>query len=163
MRTTCSPVGRLAQGLFASLGRITREAPTCPFARVKRRYPCRPPKLDGGGKAMPSARMPPGRVAPGANRGQPSNSKGGNWWQSPFCGSHTGGRANAQAAVLAGDAGAPWGRVAPDQHASVRLSAWSIVAKPDTSRARSGVGRTMVRPAVGRGPTRRRLAGWKPA
>ena len=49
---------------------------------------------------MPSSRMPSGRVAPGANRGQPSNSKGGNWWQSPFCGSHTGGRVNAQAAVL---------------------------------------------------------------
>ena len=49
-----------------------------------------------------SSRMPSGRVAPGANRVQPANSKGGNWWQSPFCGSHTGGRVNAQAAVLAG-------------------------------------------------------------
>src|ERR1017187_3172171 len=25
----------------------------------------------------------------GANRGQPANSKGGNWWQSPLCGAHT--------------------------------------------------------------------------
>src|ERR1035441_9869542 len=24
-----------------------------------------------------------------ANRVQPSNSKGGNWWQSPLCGAHT--------------------------------------------------------------------------
>src|ERR1035438_1129968 len=24
-----------------------------------------------------------------ANRGQPANSKGGNWWQSPLCGAHT--------------------------------------------------------------------------
>jgi hypothetical protein len=24
-----------------------------------------------------------------ANRVQPANSKGGNWWQSPFCGAHT--------------------------------------------------------------------------
>src|ERR1035441_488123 len=27
-----------------------------------------------------------GRIAPWANRVQPSNSKGGNWWQSPLCG-----------------------------------------------------------------------------
>src|ERR1017187_831071 len=26
------------------------------------------------------------RVSRGANRVQPTNSKGGNWWQSPFCG-----------------------------------------------------------------------------
>src|ERR1035438_494874 len=25
-------------------------------------------------------------ISRGANRGQPANSKGGNWWQSPFCG-----------------------------------------------------------------------------
>ena len=40
--------------------RRTREPPMCPFARVKRRYGFRPPKLDGGGKAMPSSRMPSG-------------------------------------------------------------------------------------------------------
>src|ERR1035441_8733579 len=33
-----------------------------------------------------------GAAKPGtdrANRGQPANSKGGNWWQSPLCGAHT--------------------------------------------------------------------------
>jgi hypothetical protein len=29
------------------------------------------------------------RIARWAKRVQPSNSKGGNWWQSPFCGAHT--------------------------------------------------------------------------
>src|ERR1019366_2609678 len=28
-------------------------------------------------------------VSRGANRVQPANSKGGNWWQSPLCGAHT--------------------------------------------------------------------------
>jgi hypothetical protein len=29
------------------------------------------------------------RNSRGANRVQPANSKGGNWWQSPLCGAHT--------------------------------------------------------------------------
>src|SRR5664279_3728886 len=47
-------------GRASSPSRVTPELPTCPLARVKRRYGFRPPKLDGFGKAMPSSRMPSG-------------------------------------------------------------------------------------------------------
>jgi hypothetical protein len=41
--------------------------------------------LNGFGETQPSVAFPVGQTL-GANRVQPANSKGGNWWQSPLCG-----------------------------------------------------------------------------
>src|SRR5450631_3215382 len=44
--------------------------------------------LNGSRGTQPGEAFPAGQTL-GANRVQPANSKGGNWWQSPLCGAHT--------------------------------------------------------------------------